>query len=87
MTMGNPVLRCATIGLIATVLTVILSSTWLISAGKQVPDGIVALASAAVGALATLMTTSSLDSHWSSRVGDATITRTVQEKISPPSEP
>lgn len=78
----GPVLKYATLGLISIVLSVILSATLLIWSGAAVPDGIVALGSAATGALATLMTTSSLDSHWNER--DGTYTRTIQERVQPP---
>lgn len=52
------VLRLATIGLIIVVVMVIISATLLLWDGNALPDGVIALGSAAVGALATLMTTS-----------------------------
>lgn len=54
------VLRLAAAGLIAMGLAVVVGSVYLIGLDKDIPDGIIALGSAAVGALATLMTTSSL---------------------------
>lgn len=53
-------LRLAAAGLIAMGLFVVGGAVYLIGMDKDVPDGIIALGSAAVGALATLMTTSGL---------------------------
>ena len=66
------VLRCATAGLILMGLSVVFGSVYLIGLDKDVPDGIIALGSAAVGALATLMTTSSID------VSGSTVEATVK---------
>ena len=45
------------IGLIMVAVSVVIATAALIGTGHTVPDGMVALGSASVGALATLMTT------------------------------
>lgn len=52
------VLKIAVAGLIAVGAAAVICVTFLVARGREAPDGLVALASAAVGALATLMTTS-----------------------------
>lgn len=51
------VLQLAVFGLIVVATSVVVGTVILVSLSQTVPDGIIALGSAAVGALATLMTT------------------------------
>lgn len=51
------VLKIAVVGLIIAGSTTVACVTFLIAQGKEAPDGLIAIASAAIGALATLMTT------------------------------
>lgn len=52
------VLKLAVVGLIIAGSATVACVTFLIAQGKEAPDGLIAIASAAIGALATLMTTS-----------------------------
>lgn len=71
------VLRIATAGLILLGLTVVVGAVYLIGIGQEIPDGIIALGSAAVGAVATLMTTSQFPDNTGS--GKVTVTTEVEK--------
>jgi hypothetical protein len=75
------ILRTATLCLTAVALSVTVGTTVLLINHDVVPDGLIALGSAAVGALATLMTTSSYEANHLDK--NATYTRTTQEQIVP----
>lgn len=55
------VLRFAVMGLIGVALVAICASAYLLSQSDAVPEGLIAIGSTAVGALATLMVTSTRD--------------------------
>jgi hypothetical protein len=58
---GWSVLRLAVLGLILSGVATVMAVTFLIAQGSAAPDGLIAIASASVGALATLMTTQRFD--------------------------